>query len=152
MPLSVAYRSWLMPLWIASSAGRGSVTRWNHPPSSSRFTCTSGAWTSTSMTMVADAMPSSAASMTPVWALPWSSDWSPVSTRSKASSRIAEASAPATTDGSADASPSSSTWMARSAPLASASRSACDTRAGPAEHTTTSPPCFSLRRSPSSSA
>ena len=35
--------------------------------------------------------------------------------------------------------------MARSAPRASASRITCATRAGPAEQTTTSPPCFSLQ-------
>jgi hypothetical protein len=46
----------------------------------------------------------------------------------------------------------SSTWMARSAPRASASRITCCTRAGPAEQTTTSPPCFSRSRSASSSA
>ncbi len=39
---------------------------------------------------------------------------------------------------------SSSIWMARSAPLASASRMVCDARAGPAQSTTTSPPCFSF--------
>ena len=27
-----------MPLWIVSSAGSGSATHWNQPPSSSRFT------------------------------------------------------------------------------------------------------------------
>src|SRR5215813_1790182 len=42
--------------------------------------------------------------------------------------------------------------MARSAPRASASRITCATRAGPAEQTTTSPPCFSFSRSASSSA
>ena len=76
------------------------------------------------MMIVADAMPSSAASITPVWAKPWSSDCRPVSTRSNASSRIAGASASATAQASAVASASSSTWMARSAPRASASRSA----------------------------
>ena len=53
---------------------------------------------------------------------------------------------------SAVASASDSTWIARSAPRASASRITCAARAGPAEQTTTSPPCFSFRRSASSSA
>src|SRR5262249_41998970 len=56
------------------------------------------------------------------------------------------------TNASALARPSASTWMARSAPRASASRITCATRAGPAEQTTTSPLCFSLSRSASSSA
>ena len=98
-----------MPLWIVSSAGIGSVTHWNQPPSSSRLTRSAAPSTPTSMMIVADAMPSSEASITPVWALPWSSDCSPVSTRSNASSRMAAASASATAYASADASASSST-------------------------------------------
>ena len=31
-------RSWLMPLWIVSTAGSGIDTHWNQPPSSSRLT------------------------------------------------------------------------------------------------------------------
>ena len=62
------------------------------------------------------------------------------------------ASADDTTNASAAARRSSSTWIARSAPRARASRMTCVTRAGPAEHTTTSPPCVSRRRSASSSA
>ena len=31
-----------MPLWIVSSAGSGSATHWNQPPSSSRFTRSAG--------------------------------------------------------------------------------------------------------------
>src|SRR3990170_4136711 len=42
--------------------------------------------------------------------------------------------------------------MARSAPLARASLMVCFARSGPMETATTSPPCFSLRRSASSSA
>ena len=38
MPLSVAYRSWLMPLWMVSRAGSGIAIHWNQPPSSSRLT------------------------------------------------------------------------------------------------------------------
>src|SRR5579863_1085118 len=42
--------------------------------------------------------------------------------------------------------------MPRSAPLASASLTVCLARSGPIEMATASPPCFSLRRSASSSA
>src|SRR5579872_222040 len=42
--------------------------------------------------------------------------------------------------------------MPRSAPLASASLMVCFTRSGPMDRTTTSPPCFSLRRRASSRA
>src|SRR5436305_3465179 len=104
------------------------------------------------MMIVACGRPSFSARMTPTCANPWSSDWSPVRTRSNVSSRIADASAPAVTNASALARRSCSTWMARSAPRASASRITCATRAGPAEQTTTSPPCFSFSRSASSSA
>ena len=45
-----------------------------------------------------------------------------------------------------------SMWMPRSAPLARASRMVDPTRSGPALSTTTSPPCFSLSCSASSSA
>src|SRR5215472_14684717 len=48
--------------------------------------------------------------------------------------------------------PLSSRWMARSAPLASPSRSTCCARAGPAVTTTTSPVCFSFCRRASSRA
>jgi hypothetical protein len=84
-----------MPLWMVSSAGSGSVIHWNQPPSSSRFTRSPSA-TWTSMMIVACGMPSFSARMTPTWPKPWSSDWSPVSTRSNCSSRMAPASASAT--------------------------------------------------------
>src|SRR5436305_10008276 len=42
--------------------------------------------------------------------------------------------------------------MARSAPLASASRMVCDAEAGPAQSAMTSPPFFSFNCSPASSA
>ena len=38
MPISVAYRSLLMPDWIVSTAGSGISMCWNQPSSSSRFT------------------------------------------------------------------------------------------------------------------
>jgi len=65
---------------------------------------------------------------------------------------LAEAMAPATVTASAAARASASTWIARSAPRASASRITCAARAGPAETTTTSPVCFSFSRSASSRA
>src|SRR5579864_1259313 len=43
-------------------------------------------------------------------------------------------------------------WIPRSAPFASASLIVCFTRSGPIETATTSPPCFSFNRRPSSSA
>ena len=61
IPISVAYRSLLMPDWIVSSAGSGISTCWNQPFSSSRFTRMPPSCFSTSMMMVACGMPSSSA-------------------------------------------------------------------------------------------
>ena len=78
------------------------------------------------MMIVACGMPSRSASMTPVWAKPWSSDCRPVSTRSNCSSRTWRRPGPRRPRTRRPApSGSSSTWIARSAPRASASRMTC---------------------------
>jgi len=70
MPLSVAYRSWLIPLWMVNAAGSGMATHWNQPPSSSRFTRSLPPSAATSMMIVACGHPSREARMTPVCAWP----------------------------------------------------------------------------------
>src|SRR6185369_17188984 len=70
IPLSVAYRSWLIPLWIVRSAGSGMTIHWNQPPSSSRLTRTRPSSTWTSMMIVEWGIPRRSARTTPVCAWP----------------------------------------------------------------------------------
>src|SRR5713226_3127842 len=137
---------------MESTAGSGHSIHWNQPASSSRLSFIFPSWTSICMMMVACGRLRRPARRTPVWPKPWSSLWRPVKTKSAFSFWMAAASARAEPSGSSAKNLSSATWMPRSAPLASASLIVCLTRSGPIESATTSPPCFSLSRSASSSA
>ena len=112
-----------MPLWIVSSAGSGSVDPLE--PAALRARA-SRAGRAVDLDFHDDRRVRHAravsASTTPTWPKPWSSDCSPVSTRSNCSSRTAAASASATTRGVGRRERVDSTWIARSAPRASASR------------------------------
>src|SRR6185312_2093746 len=110
------------------------------------------------MINVACGMPSSSASTTPVCPAPRSSDCKPVRIRSGDSAFAASASraaTPSVSRAASDSAPSSAVtmWIARSAPLASASRIVLAARSGPAHSTMTSPaPSRSFNCNASSSA
>ena len=147
-----------MPLWIVSSAGSGSVIHWNQPPSSSRFTRKPLALSLSKVGCLhlhddrrvrhAELLGQDDADLAEalIVGLQAGQDQIELLVAHRGGEGVGDHERVGGPEGvrlDVDRA---------SAPRASASRSTCATRAGPAEHTTTSPPCFSLSRSASSSA